>query len=74
MSTPSRSEVTECKRRLVEAEKQTKADVRMMKDISDKMLFYKHQMEKIEDRLRSCNKDKDEIMTELRSLKSRFRV
>jgi len=65
------SEIAQCKKKLMDAEKQTKADIRMMKDISSKMTFYKSQMERYEDRLRACNKAKDSLMTEMKKLKKK---
>ena len=58
---------------LKEAEQVAKADVRMMKGLSDRILLQMQRIDKLEYRLRACNNKSEELISELKALKSQQR-
>lgn len=56
----------------VDPDAQAKKDVKMMKELSDKILFQMQLIERMEYRLKSCNRNHDLLLKEIKELKKQL--
>lgn len=56
----------------VDPDAQAKKDVKMMKELSDKILFQLQLIERMEYRLKSCNRNHDLLLKEVSELKKKL--